>query len=307
MRRFWIDTDTGSDDAVALVMALRAPDVQIEGISIVSGNVPVKTGSRNARYTVQLCGKETPVYDGVERPVIREAVYAWLYHGEGGMSGMEIPEARPAEPKHAVNALIDAVRAAPGEITLVTLGPLTNIAVALRMAPDLAEKIPQCYVMGGAAAVLGNTTPAAEFNIWVDPDAAHMVFHSGLTPFMVGWEHSRDQAMLDAAELEQVRAIDTPFARFTMECCAAGITANEQWLGETGLSLPDPVTMAIAMEPSVCTKPGKHYVDVEIQSEVTRGMTLVDQYGYLNKEPNAEVCWAIDIARWKEMLFEALR
>jgi purine nucleosidase len=240
--------------------------------------------------------------------LLRDAVFAWLYHGEGGMSGMDIPEPRrPLEAKHGVQALIDAVRAAPGEITLVTLGPLTNIALAVRLAPDIAEKIPYCYMMGGAAATLGNTTPAAEFNIWVDPEAAHVVFHSGLNPFMVGWEHSRDAAMLDEAELEQVRALDTPLARFTLECCAAGIAGNKEWLGEIGLSLPDPVTMAIALDPAVCTKRGSHYVDVEIHSEVSRGMTLADQYGYLKKEPNSEVCWAIDPARWKEMLYQALR
>jgi purine nucleosidase len=308
MRRFWIDTDTGSDDAVAIVMALRAADVQVDGLSIVSGNVPMPTAYRNARYTVQLCGKQAPVYPGADRPLLREAIYSWLYHGQGGMSGMDIPDdPPPTDGLHAVNALIDAVRAAPGEITLVTLGPLTNIALALRLAPDLAEKIPHCYVMGGAAATLGNTTPAAEFNIWVDPEAAHVVFHSGLNPFMVGWEHSRAEATLNKYELDELGGFHTPLADFTLECCAAGITGNEQWLGEIGLSLPDPVTMAIALDPSVCTQRGKHYVDVEIHSEVSRGMTLVDQYGYLDKEPNAEVCWAIDVARWKAMLYEALR
>jgi purine nucleosidase len=223
------------------------------------------------------------------------------------MSGMDIPEPpRPAQPAHGVTALIDAVRAAPGEITLVALGPLTNIALAVRLAPDIAEKIPHCYVMGGAAATLGNTTPAAEFNIWVDPEAAHVAFHSGLNPFMVGWEHSRGESTLDEAELEQLRLLDTPLARFTLECCQAGIKGNLEWLGEIGLSLPDPVTMAIALDPTISTKQGKHYVDVEIRSEVTRGMTVVDQYGYLKKEPNAEVCWEIDAVRWKEMLFRAL-
>jgi purine nucleosidase len=307
MRRFWIDTDTASDDAVAILMALRWPEVQVDGISIVAGNVPVHQGSRNARHTVELCGAATPVYNGVERPLLREPVWSWLYHGEGGMSGMALPDpGRAVEREHGVNALIDAVRAAPGEITLVTLGPLTNIAVALRMAPDIAEKIPHCYVMGGAAATLGNTTPAAEYNIWFDPEAARIVFLSGLCPLMVGWEHSRGPAMLDRADLERVRALDTPLARFTLACCAAGITANEQWLGEVGLSLPDPVTMAIALDPAVCARRDKHFVDVEVHGEAALGMTLVDQYGYLKKEPNAEVCWELDAARWKEMLFTVL-
>jgi purine nucleosidase len=308
MRRFWIDTDTASDDAVALIMALRRPDVHVEGISVVAGNVRVPAGSRNARHTVELCGAAVPVYEGLERPLLREPVWSWLYHGEGGMSGVPIPEPRrPPQVAHAVNALIEAVRARPGEITLVTLGPLTNIAVAVRMAPDLAEKIPHTYVMGGAAATLGNTTPAAEYNIWFDPEAAQVVFHSGLNPFMVGWEHSRGEAKLSPAELEHVRSFGSPLASFALEICHAGVVGNEQWLGEAGLSLPDPVTMAIALEPEVCTRRGRHYVDVEIKGEAALGMTLVDQYGYLGKPPNAQVCWEIDPARWKEELYAALR
>jgi purine nucleosidase len=308
MRKFWIDTDTGSDDAVALIMALRWPDVHVEGISIVAGNVPVEFGSRNARHTVELCDQETPVYVGMERPILIESVFAWLYHGEGGMSGMEIPEpARPAESKHGVTALIDAVRAEPGELTLVTLGPLTNIAMAVRMAPDIVEKIPKCYVMGGAAAVLGNTTPAAEFNMWVDPEAAHMVFHSGLPLMMVGWELSRADAMLSEAEMAEIRAFNTKYADLTLDSCAAGVTGNLEWLGEVGLSLPDPVTMAITLDPTVSTKQGEYFVDIETHSERTRGMTLVDQYGYLKQEPNAEVCWEIDAKKWKEILYRMLR
>jgi purine nucleosidase len=186
-RRFWIDTDTASDDAVALLMALRWPDVQVEGISIVFGNVPVEQGSINARYTVELCGGDVPVYEGVRQPFVRQARYAYSFHGPDGMGGMNYPapERPPAQP-HAVEAIIEAFRAAPGEITLVTLGPLTNIATALCLEPRLAEWVAQCCVMGGAACTVGNVTPAAEFNIWCDPEAAQLVFHSGIKILMVG-------------------------------------------------------------------------------------------------------------------------
>lgn len=308
MRRFWIDTDTASDDAVAILMALRWPDVRVEGISVVAGNVPAEMGARNARTTVELCGKNTPVYIGLQRPLLREPSYAYFFHGPDGMGGMNYPEPRlPVAATHGVEALIEAVRQAPGEITLVTLGPLTNIAAALALAPDLAEKIPMCYVMGGAAACLGNMTPAAEYNIWFDPEAARMVFHSGLPLLMVGWEHCRGDANLDEADVARVRSFDTPYAHFTIDCNYSAIQANQTWLGEPGLSLPDPVTMAIALDESVCTLRKKHYVDVETQSELTRGMTVVDELGVLNKEPNIEVCWAIDIPRWKETLYRTLR
>jgi purine nucleosidase len=308
MRRFWIDTDTASDDAVAILMALRWPGVQVEGISVVAGNVPVDMGERNARYTVELCGKETPVYIGAAKPLLREPSWAYFFHGSDGMGGMNYPEAkRPAEKKHAVDALIEAVRAAPGEITLVTLGPLTNIALALRIAPDIAQKIPMCYIMGGAAAVLGNITPAAEFNIWVDPEAARIVFHSGMPLMMVGWEHCRGRANLDDPDIAFVRSINTPYAHFTIDCNAHAIQTNRDWLGDPGLALPDPVTMAVALVPEVCTRKGRHFVDIETESELTRGMTVVDELGVMKKEPNAEVVWAIDVDLWKDTLYRTLQ
>jgi purine nucleosidase len=308
MRKFWIDTDTASDDAVAILMGLRWPDVEVVGISTVSGNVPVEMCSRNARYTVELCGKDVPVYDGMARPLLREPRYAYFFHGPDGMGGMNYPEPkRPAEPIHAVDAFIDAVRKAPGEITLVTLGPLTNIAAALAVAPDVPQKIPMSYAMAGAAAVLGNITPAAEFNVWVDPEAAQMVFHSGLPMMMVGWELCRGRANLDEADRKFVRSFGTPYADFAIDCNASAIQTNKSWLHDPGLALPDPVTMAIALDPAVCTRKGKHTVEVETQSELTRGMTVVDELGVWNRPPNLEVCWQIDIDRWKETLYRTLR
>ncbi len=308
MRKFWIDTDTASDDAVAILMALRWPDVDVVGISTVSGNVPVEMCAVNARYTVELCGKDTPVYLGAAKPLLREASYAYFFHGPDGMGGMNYPAPRrPLAEEHAVQALIDAVRAHPGEITLVTLGPLTNVALALALAPDLAQKIPVCYVMGGAAATLGNVTPAAEFNIWVDPEAAKMVFHSGLRLVMVGWELCRGEANLSEADMAEVRSFGTVLADFSLDCNRQAIETNRTWLKDPALPLPDPVTMAVALDPSVSVRQSSHYVDVEILSEVTRGMTVVDERGVLNRAANVEVCWEIDIPKWKETLYRTLR
>lgn len=308
MRRFWIDTDTASDDAVALIMALRWPDIQVEGISIVSGNVPLEMCSRNARYTVELCGQHIPVYEGARKPFCRDPQYAFFFHGQDGMGNMEYPAPRhaPAQ-KNGINALIDAVRQAPGEITLVTLGPLTNLALALHLAPDLAEKIPICYVMAGAAATLGNITPAAEYNVWVDPESAQMVFHSGLPILMVGWEHCRGDANIHEADIATLRAMKSKYADFCLDCNRQAIVVNRQMYGDPALPLPDPVTMAIAIDPSVCTRRSLHYVSVETSGESTRGMTIVDQMHVLNKEANIEVCWEIDVAKWKHILFETLR
>jgi purine nucleosidase len=211
------------------------------------------------------------------------------------------------EKEHAVEALIRAVRAAPGELNLVTLGPLTNIAMALRIAPDLAQKIPMVYMMGGAAATLGNISPTAEYNIWVDPEAARMVFRSGLPILMVGWENSRGEANLSKTDRDLIRGFHNPLADFTLDCNQQALKTNNEWLQDPGLPLPDPVTMAIALDPTICTKRSRHFVDVETVSELTRGMTVVDQLGVMKQPANAEVCWEIDVARWKEALYKAIR
>jgi purine nucleosidase len=205
-----------------------------------------------------------------------------------------------------VVALIEAVRRAPGELTLITLGPLTNVAAAVRLAPDLAAKVAYCYVMAGAAACLGNITPAAEYNVWVDPEAARIVFHSGMKILMVGWEHCRGPANLDDRDLVAIRALDTPYAHFTLDCNRSALAASRGWLGDPGLGLPDPVTVAIALDPAVCTRRSRHYVEVETNSDVTRGMTVVDELGVLKRDPNLEVCWAIDVERWKQTLIRTL-
>ena len=310
MKRIWIDTDTASDDAVAILMALRWPDeeVVVEGISTVSGNVTVEDCNRNALYTVELCGKQVPVYQGAGKPLMREPVFGYFFHGPDGMGGMNYPDSKlKIEENHAVNAFIDCIRANPNEIILVTLGPFTNIALALAIAPDLAEKIPMCYAMAGAAATLGNITPAAEFNVYVDPEAAKMVFHSGMPLTMVGWELCRGDANLNDDDIKSVLEIGTEYATFSINCNRQAIQTNQEWLGEPMLPLPDPITMAIALDPSICTKKGMYYVTVDVESQVTRGMTVVDERSVLEKDANVVVCWAIDVPRWKEALYKTLR
>jgi len=307
-RRMIIDTDTASDDAVAILMALQWPDVQVEAITVVSGNVPMEQGSLNARYTVELCGQDVPVYEGAARPLLRDVRYAHFFHGLDGMGGMNYPAPqRPAAEGNAVTELIRRFGDAPGEITLVTLGPLTNIALALNLEPRLADWVKECYVMGGAACTVGNITPAAEYNIWCDPEAARIVFHSGMKILMVGWELCRGEANLSEADMATVYGFNTERARFAIDCNKSAIEANRQWLGDPALALPDPVTMAIALDPAVCTRRSTHYVDVACDAELTRGMTVVDQLGVTNKEPNIEVCWEIDVPRWKETLYQTLR
>lgn len=319
-RAFWIDTDTASDDAVALIMALRHRDADVVGISVVSGNVPVEQGTRNALYTVERCGRDTPVHAGAARPLIRPPDYAFFFHGRDGMGDQHYPAPRRhVESAGAVPALVAAVRSHPG-LTLVTLGPLTNVALALRSAPDLVPGVARCVVMGGTACAVGNVTPAAEFNMWVDPEAAREVIRSGLPIEMVGWELCRGPANLLPDEMDRIRALDTPLARFALDCNRTALRATFEQSRDPGLGLPDPVAMAVALEPTVCTRKSRHLVDVETEGDLTRGMTVVDALGVAgdlrNREiwgplaergPNVEVCWEIDVRRWKGMLVEALR
>jgi len=314
-RTFLIDTDTASDDAVALIMALRHPDVRVAGITVVSGNVPLHLAVRNALITAELCGAGVPVYAGADRPLLRPASYAQHFHGMDGLGDQGYADARHGpQAQHAVEAIIATVRANPG-LTLVTLGPLTNVALALARAPGIVESIERCVIMGGAANTVGNSTPAAEFNIWHDPDAAAIVFRSGLPIEMVGWELCRFDASLDESEIAATRAIGTPLAEFAIDCNATAIAATARAYGEPALPLPDPVAMAVAIDRAICTRSSKHRVEVETASDLTRGMTVVDQLDVTRRRDpgpawamagEATICWEIDIPAWKSLLRQSL-
>jgi len=319
VRHFLIDTDTASDDAVALIMALRAPDVQVDAITVVAGNVSLEQATRNALYTAELSGSSVPVYQGASRPLLREIQHAQWFHGKDGLGDQGYPAAkRGPENKHAVDAIIEVASANPG-IVLVTLGPLTNVALALAREPKLVDRVSRCVIMGGNTCTEGNVTPAAEFNMWVDPEAARIVLHSGLPIELVGWHLCRGEANLLAADIDHVLSLRTDLARFTVDCNRVAMEANRRQTGEIGIALPDPTAMAIALDPSICTNKSRHYVEIETQSELTRGMTVVDRLNVaaddrnratwaqlLAGEPNASVCWEIDIPRWKELLYSSL-
>jgi len=319
-RVFLIDTDTASDDAVALIMALRAPDVQVAGITTVAGNVGLEQATRNALYTVELCGSRTPVWRGAAKPLVRAHQNATWFHGQDGLGDHGYPEPKGAPgAQHAVDAMIEAIEANPG-LVLVTLGPLTNLALALAQRPGIAAKVGRAVVMGGAPCCEGNVTPAAEFNIWVDPEAARIVFHSGLPIELIGWQLCRGDAVLSPRDIDLVSRFNTKLARFAIECNSRARQALREQTGEEGIALPDPVAMAIALDPSIGTSWSEHFVGVETSSNLTRGMTVVDRLNVAGDSRNQEawsallaraakarVCWAIDTRRWKDALYSALR
>jgi purine nucleosidase len=319
-RPFLIDTDTASDDALALIMAMRAPGVKVVAITTVAGNVPVEQSTRNALYVVELCGAEVPVYSGAEKPLLRTYQNATWFHGRDGLGDHGYPAPRrAAESMHAVDAIIQTVEAHPG-LVVVTLAPLTNLALALARKPSLAGKVGRCVIMGGAPCCEGNVTPAAEYNIWVDPEAAQMVMRSGIPVELIGWHLSRAGAVLNQRDIAFIEGFKTELARFAIECNSHARAAYKVQTGEDGISLPDPVAMCLALDPSVGTSWSAHYVDVETQSELTRGMTVVDRLNVagddrnrnvwspvLNMGRKTKVCWTLNTKQWKEALFSALQ
>jgi purine nucleosidase len=319
-RTFLIDTDTASDDAVALIMALQAPDVRVAAITTVAGNVPVQQSTRNALYTAELCGADVPVYVGAEKPLLRRYQNATWFHGGDGLGDQGYPPPhRSAEKLHAVDAIIETIEANPG-ITIVTLAPLTNLALALSKRPEIAAKVGRSVVMGGAPCCEGNVTPAAEYNIWVDPEAARIVMLSGMPIELVGWQLSRGDAVVREDDIARILGFNNELARFAIECNSHARKAYKVQTGEDGICLPDPVAMCIALDPSIGTNWSAHYLDIETGSELTRGMTVVDRLNVAADDRNlavwaqvaqrdqkVKVCWTIDHQRWKEALFSALR
>lgn len=320
-RQMLIDTDAGSDDAVAIVMALRHPDIDVKALTVVAGNVSLAQGVKNTLYFAELCDANVPVYAGCDRPLIRENSHADWFHGADGLGEQGdrfVPRKTQVQDQHAVDAIIDTVRANP-DILIVTLGPLTNLAMAIRKAPDIVNHVSRLIVMGGAGCTNGNVTPAAEYNIWVDPEAARIVFLSGMPVEMVGWEFCQGEFVVSLDEIEIIRQIETEFSDFTIASNSVAIKAYETQTGEVGLSLPDAVAMAVAIDPTIATRKSKHFVDIECNSELTRGMTVIDKLNVTHDDSNIDVwravrengvqptiCWELDAGRWKDMLYQLL-
>jgi purine nucleosidase len=319
MRNFLIDTDTASDDAVAIMMALADPKVRVLGLTTVVGNVGLEQATQNALLTVEICNAHAPVFPGEEKPLNRAHDHAHWFHGKDGMSdrGFPKPKRRP-EREHAADAIVRLAHEAPG-LTLVTLGPLTNVAHALKRDPKLADRIGRCVVMGGAPCCEGNVTPAAEYNIWVDPEAARAVFRSKLNIEMIGWHVSRGASVLQDDDIAAIEALGTAKAKFAIE---SNITARDAYrvqTGEIGLSLADPTAMAVALDRSIGLSWSRHRVAIETGSRLTRGMTVVDRLNVHHDDNNAnvwreaagehegaDILWTLDSRRFKAMLKAAL-
>ena len=307
-RPFFIDTDTASDDAVALVIAFGHPDVDVVGIGVVAGNVPLEQAVQNALYTRELCDRlDVPVYVGEAAPLVLPLSTAQMVHGIDGMGDIGLPlHGRTPDDGHAVDALLAASHRYAGELTLVTLGPLTNVARALERDPSLPDRIPRTVVMGAVADHIGNINPVAEYNMWADPHAVDVVLKSGLALEFVGWDISRFYAVIEPDLAKELRSIGTPRAEFCVDINAvvADFCATETKLD--GFDLPDPIAMAYAIDPLIATAARRLHLDVETQSELTRGMVVMDLLEFMDRPANALVVMAADRDRFIDMLRTAI-
>ena len=273
-KKIIIDTDPGQDDAVAILLALASPELEVLSLTAVAGNVPLRLTQRNARQIVELSGRKTPVYAGCDAPLHRKLVTAEHVHGKTGLDGIALPHpGHPLQTQHAVDHIIDTLRAHPaGTVTLCLLGPLTNIATAFLKAPDIVAKVAEIVLMGGAYFEVGNITPTAEFNIYVDPEAAAIVFKSG-APLVVMPLDVTHKALTSRAWVEEMRSLGTPIGA----AVAAWTDFFERFdvtkYGSEGAPLHDPCVIAYLIDPTLFT--GRHVnVEVETVSALTLGMTV---------------------------------
>ena len=304
-RRMWIDTDTASDDAVAMVMAFKNPNVEVVGVSVVAGNVPLEQATQIALYTAEICGAKVPIHAGANRALVRTFVTAQNVHGSDGMGDIGLPlHGRTPTTTNGVQEMIEAFRAAPSTMDLVTLGPLTNVALAVRAEPKFASWVRRCVMMGGTGVLPGNVTPLAEFNFWVDPEAAHIVFESGMPLEMVGWDVSVADAVIPDDLAAEIRALG-PLGEY---CVDPQRVLREFCRTETklnGFDLPDPIAMAVAIEPDMVTREAQLRVEISLGTGHERGQTIVDHLGGTKRDPNCRVVYRVDRERFVKMLKDA--
>lgn len=307
-RKIIIDTDPGQDDAVAILLALASPgELEVLGVTAVAGNVPLALTQKNARIICELAGKPAiRVFAGCDRPLARPLVTAEHVHGKTGLDGPIMAEpTMPLQSQHAVDFIIDTLRAEPaGTVTLCPLGPLTNIATALQRAPDIAPRIQEIVLMGGAYFEVGNITPAAEFNIYVDPEAAEIVFRSGI-PLVVMPLDVTHKALTTRPRIEAFRAIGTEPGRMVAEWSDFFERFDMQKYGSEGAPLHDPCVIAWLLCPELFS--GRHInVEIETQSSLTTGMTVADWWGVTNRKPNALFIGDLDADGFYALLTERI-
>lgn len=295
-RKIIIDTDPGQDDAVAILLALASPEaLDVLGLTCVAGNVPLHLTTKNARMICELAGRpDIAIFAGCDRPLGRDLVTAEHVHGKTGLDGPVLPDpTMPLQDQHAVDFIIDTLRAEPsGTVTICPLGPLTNIATAFEKAPDIIPRVQQIVLMGGAYFEVGNITPTAEFNIYVDPQAAEITFKSGVDIVVLPLDVTH-KALVTAPRNDAFRALGTPVGRAVAQMTDFFERFDKEKYGSAGAPLHDPCVTAYLLEPALFT--GRHInVEIETTSELTMGMTVADWWGVTDRPKNATFIGDVD-------------
>ena len=305
MRKLIIDADTGSDDAVALILAYRnLEQSQILGVSVVSGNVPLQQAAINTQYVNELCELSIPIYKGESKPMTREykevfssaeaneialsygnlSTSAQHVHGIDGLGDIGLLPQNISFETDTAQEFYEKALNENDSVDLVTLGPLTNIALLVQNYPDLLHKINHCYIMGGSSNALGNVTKFAEYNFWVDPEAADIVLNSGIPITMIGWDPSLYDAMIDSSKITEIDLLDTKYSKFTNDIQVVLRKMMQEIFGEDGYDLPDPLAMAVFLDQTIIKDSIEVNVRVDTRDGMTRGGCVLD---FLNLEPEA--------------------
>ena len=292
-KRILIDTDPGIDDSLAILLALASPEVQLEGLTVVHGNSSTEQGTLNALSVLELAGAtHIPVARGCELPLVQPSLLAPETHGKTGLgyASLSAPRGRPID-QDGCDFLIERIMSNPGEITLVAVGPLTNIALAIRKEPRIVQAVKELFIMGGALRHEGNTTPLAEFNTYVDPHAAHIVYHSGmpitLTPLDVTY-----QCILLADDVARIKEAGSNIPPFIEAATRFYMEFHDEYQSIQGCVINDPLTLALTFAPEICDYE-EHYVDVDISGGVSMGKTFADYYKMTGKPANMKVALGV--------------
>ena len=306
-KRIIIDTDPGIDDSLAILLALASPEIQLEGLTVVHGNSSTHQGTINALSILELAGaSHIPVARGCELPLVQPSLLAPETHGNTGLGYAQLPGPR-SKPivQHGSDFLIEKIMSNPGEITLVAIGPLTNVALAIRKEPRIVQAVRELIIMGGAIRHEGNTTPLAEFNTYVDPHAAHIVYHSGmpitLTPLDVTY-----QCILLAEDVERIKEVESDIPPFIADATRFYMEFHDEYQGIQGCVINDPLTLALTFMPELCDYE-EHYVDLDISGGVSMGKTFADFYKMTGKPANMKVALGVRPRDFIELFVERMQ
>jgi len=305
-KRIIIDTDPGIDDALAILLALASPELSLEGLSIVHGNCSLEQATKNGLSVLELASaSHIPLAKGCELPLVQPSLLALDTHGNTGLGYAKLPEPR-IKPvvQHGCDFLIEQVMSNPGEITLVAIGPLTNVAMAIRKEPNFAKSLKELIIMGGAIRHEGNVTALGEFNVYVDPHAAHIVFHAGIPTTLVPLDVTY-QCILTAQDVERLLKIDAPIPKFIRDTTNFYMEYHDSHQGIKGCIINDPLALALAFAPELCDYQ-ELPVDVDISGGVSMGKTLADFYNFDKKPTNMKVALGVRAREFMELFLERM-